>query len=56
MNLPWTHAGVPAVAIPGGTVDGLPVGIQCTASFGSDERLLAWTESIDAALGDGSDG
>jgi Asp-tRNA(Asn)/Glu-tRNA(Gln) amidotransferase A subunit family amidase len=56
MNLPWTHAGVPAVAVPGGTVDGLPVGVQCTASFGADERLLAWAGSIDAALGGASDG
>jgi Asp-tRNA(Asn)/Glu-tRNA(Gln) amidotransferase A subunit family amidase len=52
MNLPWTHAGVPAVAIPGGTVDGLPVGLQCTSSFGTDERLLAWSEEIAEALGD----
>ncbi|WP_152042701.1 amidase [Salinigranum salinum] len=56
MNLPWTHAGVPAVAVPGSTVDGLPVGVQCTASFGSDERLLAWAGLIDAALGGASDG
>jgi Asp-tRNA(Asn)/Glu-tRNA(Gln) amidotransferase A subunit family amidase len=56
MNLPWTHAGVPAVAIPGGTVDELPVGVQCTASFGSDEHLLAWAESIDAALRGSSGG
>jgi Asp-tRNA(Asn)/Glu-tRNA(Gln) amidotransferase A subunit family amidase len=53
MNLPWTHAGVPAVAIPGGTVDGLPVGVQCTASFGDDERLLRWAASIVGAIEDG---
>jgi Asp-tRNA(Asn)/Glu-tRNA(Gln) amidotransferase A subunit family amidase len=50
MNLPWTHAGVPTVAVPAGTVDGLPVGIQCAAAFESDERLLAWSERIEGPL------
>jgi len=54
MNLPWTHAGVPAVALPGGRAEGLPVGLQCAAAFGDDERLLAWADSIAAALGDAS--
>jgi Asp-tRNA(Asn)/Glu-tRNA(Gln) amidotransferase A subunit family amidase len=54
MNLPWTHAGVPAVSLPGGRAEGLPVGLQCAASFGDDERLLAWADSIAAALGDAS--
>jgi Asp-tRNA(Asn)/Glu-tRNA(Gln) amidotransferase A subunit family amidase len=50
MNLPWTHAGVPVVAIPGGTVDGLPVGVQCASSCGTDERLLAWSAGIAEVL------
>jgi len=54
MNLPWTHAGVPAVSLPGGRAEGLPVGLQCAAAFGDDERLLAWADSIAAALGDAS--
>ncbi|WP_254546903.1 amidase [Halomarina pelagica] len=52
MNLPWTHAGLPAVAIPAGAVDGLPVGVQCVAGFGADERLLAWAGPIANALAD----
>lgn len=50
MNGPWTHAGMPAVAIPAGTVDGLPVGLQCVGAFGADERLLASVEHIRTAV------
>lgn len=51
MNLPWTHAGVPAVTIPAGSSrNGLPLGLQCSAGFWQDERLLAWAKSISAAL------
>lgn len=51
MNLPWTHAGLPAVSLPAGeTDDGLPLGVQCVARFGADEDVLAWAERIAAAL------
>lgn len=50
MNLPWTHAGVPTVALPAGRVDGLPMGLQFAAGFGADERLLAWCGELRAAL------
>jgi Asp-tRNA(Asn)/Glu-tRNA(Gln) amidotransferase A subunit family amidase len=50
MNKPWTHAGVPVVTLPSGTVDGLPVGTQFAAPYMADERLLAWAESLAAAL------
>ena len=47
MNLPWTHAGLPTVTIPMGTAqNGLPLGLQLTARFGEDERLLAWAEQL----------
>jgi Asp-tRNA(Asn)/Glu-tRNA(Gln) amidotransferase A subunit family amidase len=52
MNLPWTHAGVPALTVPAGRVDGLPVGLQCVARFGDDESLLAWGEGVAAELAD----
>lgn len=43
MNLPWTHAGLPAITIPAGHAsNGLPLGLQLVARFGADERLLAW--------------
>ncbi|WP_255191242.1 amidase [Natronobeatus ordinarius] len=51
MNLPWTHAGLPTVALPASTTDdGLPLGLQCTARFGADEQLLAWCRDLEAAL------
>ena len=50
MNLPWTHAGLPAITLPAGTVDGLPVGVQVVARAGDDERLLAWALELEAAL------
>jgi len=46
MNLPWTHAGAPTVAVPTARVDGLPFGVQCAARFDADERLLQWAGGI----------
>ena len=43
MNLPWTHAGMPAITLPAGKAkNGLPLGLQFVAPFGADEKLLAW--------------
>ncbi|WP_122090280.1 amidase [Halalkalicoccus subterraneus] len=50
MNLPWTHSGQPAMALPAGDLDGLPLGLQCVARYGDDERLVAWAEGIASAL------
>jgi len=52
MNLPWTHAGVPVLALPAGLAEGLPYGVQFAGRFGADERLLAWGEDLaDAVAG-----
>lgn len=46
MNLPWTYAGLPTVAVPLADVPhsrgpaGLPMGVQFAASFGDDEALM----------------
>jgi Asp-tRNA(Asn)/Glu-tRNA(Gln) amidotransferase A subunit family amidase len=51
MNLPWTHAGLPAVTVPAGrAANGLPLGLQCVASFMADEALLTWAVDLAAAL------
>ncbi len=43
MNLPWTHAGFPALNLPSGVAaNGLPLGLQLAGRFGQDEELLAW--------------
>jgi Asp-tRNA(Asn)/Glu-tRNA(Gln) amidotransferase A subunit family amidase len=52
MNLPWTHAGVPVLALPAGLADGLPYGVQFAGRFGDDERLLAWGEGLADAVAD----
>ncbi len=46
MNRMWTTAGVPAVSVPAGKIDGLPIGLQCVGKFGSDEELLEWSGPI----------
>lgn len=47
MNLPWTHAGMPAITLPAGRAqNGLPLGIQLVAPFGADEQLLAWASQV----------
>lgn len=51
MNLPWTHAGMPAVTLPAGLAsDGLPLGLQLVAASHEDEMLLGWSELIEADL------
>lgn len=48
MNLPWSHTGQPTITIPiGVAANGLPLGLQCSAAFGQDERLLAWAAVIE---------
>lgn len=47
LNLPWTHAGLPALTIPAGYAEnGLPLGVQLVGKFGADELLLEWAQGI----------
>jgi Asp-tRNA(Asn)/Glu-tRNA(Gln) amidotransferase A subunit family amidase len=51
MNLPWTHAGLPALNLPSGlNAEGLPLGLQLAGRWWADEQLLAWAEAIDGVL------
>ena len=47
MNLPWTQAGVPTLSLPAGhDPSGLPLGLQVASRRRTDEKLLAWSESL----------
>ncbi len=51
MNLPWTHAGMPTLALPScAYVQGMPVGLQLAGNFGSDEALLALGQLVESCL------
>jgi Asp-tRNA(Asn)/Glu-tRNA(Gln) amidotransferase A subunit family amidase len=51
MNLPWTHAGMPALCLPAGkNADGLPMGLQLAGGVGDDENLLFWGEDMESVL------
>jgi Asp-tRNA(Asn)/Glu-tRNA(Gln) amidotransferase A subunit family amidase len=54
LNLPWTHAGLPALTLPAGHApNGLPLGLQCVGHFQRDEHLLAWASGLEQALANG---
>jgi Asp-tRNA(Asn)/Glu-tRNA(Gln) amidotransferase A subunit family amidase len=50
MSVPWSLAGLPAVALPAGRVAGLPVGVQVVAAAGADEILLHWAAGLESVL------
>ncbi|MCB1036885.1 MAG: amidase, partial [Acidobacteria bacterium] len=51
MNLPWSHAGLPTLALPAGTVaSGLPMGLQVAGRFGQDEVLFAASRHLEGSL------
>ncbi|AUG78766.1 amidase [Kitasatospora sp. MMS16-BH015] len=51
MSLPWSFAGLPALALPAGrSPEGLPYGLQLIAPAGADERLLALARPLEGTL------
>jgi Asp-tRNA(Asn)/Glu-tRNA(Gln) amidotransferase A subunit family amidase len=54
LNLPWTHAGLPAVTLPAGAAsNGLPLGLQLIAASGDDEWLLSFAIRLESLLASG---
>src|SRR2546423_6590824 len=55
LTVPMSLAGIPAISIPGGLSDGLPVGIQLVGPAFSENRILDAPHALEAAIGfDGS--
>lgn len=46
LTSPWSVLGLPAVSVPAGRVDGLPIGVQLVGPPGSEYRLLSATEAL----------
>ncbi len=47
MNVPWTHAGMPAITLPvARAANGLPLGLQLVGAAMADEELVSWAEQI----------
>jgi Asp-tRNA(Asn)/Glu-tRNA(Gln) amidotransferase A subunit family amidase len=49
--IPFSFVGVPAITVPCGMVDGLPVGLQLVAAPGREDLLLAGAALVEAAAG-----
>jgi aspartyl-tRNA(Asn)/glutamyl-tRNA(Gln) amidotransferase subunit A len=53
--VPMSLAGIPAVSIPSGLSDGLPVGVQIAGPAFGESRLLDAAYALEQAIGfDGS--
>jgi Asp-tRNA(Asn)/Glu-tRNA(Gln) amidotransferase A subunit family amidase len=53
MNLPWTHAGMPALTLPHfgpPAADALPLGLQLVAPVLEDETLLGLAQALSAKM------
>lgn len=49
LTVPQNLAGVPAISLPSGFVDGLPVGLQITANHFEEEKLLTAAYNFETA-------
>lgn len=48
--IPWSLTGLPAVSVPCGTVDGLPIGLQLVAAPWREDLLIALGSALEAIL------
>ena len=51
MNAPWTALGTPAISIPMPVQGGLPLGLQLTAEYGQDARVIRTAVRLQPLLG-----
>jgi aspartyl-tRNA(Asn)/glutamyl-tRNA(Gln) amidotransferase subunit A len=51
LTVPMSLAGIPAISIPGGLSDGLPVGIQLAGPAFSENRILDAAHALEQAVG-----
>ena len=47
LTSPWNTAGLPAISVPAGRVDGMPVGVQLVAGKGDEELLFGLASTIE---------
>jgi aspartyl-tRNA(Asn)/glutamyl-tRNA(Gln) amidotransferase subunit A len=50
-TVPMSLAGIPAISIPGGLSEGLPVGFQIAGPAFSENRLLDGAHALEQAIG-----
>ena len=51
LTVPMSLAGIPAISIPGGLSEGLPVGIQLAGPAYSENRILDAAHALELATG-----
>jgi aspartyl-tRNA(Asn)/glutamyl-tRNA(Gln) amidotransferase subunit A len=54
--IPWSLVGFPAISVPAGSVDGLPVGMQFVAPPGGEAALVRIARAFEAAIGEAAIG
>ncbi|TDD01112.1 amidase [Nonomuraea deserti] len=50
LTSPWNMAGVPAISVPAGRCDGLPVAVQLVAAAGNEHLLFSAAQALEAAV------
>jgi|CXWL01.1.fsa_nt_gi Asp-tRNA(Asn)/Glu-tRNA(Gln) amidotransferase A subunit family amidase len=50
LSLPWTQAGLPALGLPAGSAEGMPLGLQLVGRRGEDEELLGSAAALAGVL------
>src|SRR5919205_977710 len=51
LTVPMSLAGIPAISIPGGLADGLPVGVQLAGPAFSENRIFEAAHALEREIG-----